>query len=215
MFRGGFRGHAGAVLIRMDFRGIARSPEVSMNVEKSQRLYNAYLAAEAYRETHGVDTADRANVRPSETSEPSSEETACGYIVVGIDGSDVSRRALHWAADEAMHRGLHLMVCRAWEPHSTMVLTPHRSHDDGSSVGERTESEVLTDIANVVSNLPAPIDVTPVVVGGDPQKLLDEYVEGASIVVLGDSHRGRALPQLTSVVRHVVTRARCPVILVP
>jgi nucleotide-binding universal stress UspA family protein len=35
-------------------------------------------------------------------------------IVVGVDGSQVSLRALHWAAAEAARRGTGLDVVHAW-----------------------------------------------------------------------------------------------------
>ena len=38
-----------------------------------------------------------------------------GKIVVGVDGSDGARAALHWALDEASVRGAELAVVAAWQ----------------------------------------------------------------------------------------------------
>jgi nucleotide-binding universal stress UspA family protein len=44
------------------------------------------------------------------------EEVEVGYLVVGVDGSEQARRALHWALDEAGYRGLELRVVLVYAP---------------------------------------------------------------------------------------------------
>jgi nucleotide-binding universal stress UspA family protein len=45
-------------------------------------------------------------------------------VVVGIDGSDPSRVALRWAAEEAVRRGLPLRIVHAVEPWGQLPFYP-------------------------------------------------------------------------------------------
>ena len=48
-------------------------------------------------------------------------------IVVGVDGSDSSRDALHWAYDEATHHGATLSVVSTWHPPALPMTPPYGS----------------------------------------------------------------------------------------
>ncbi len=186
-----------------------------MNLEKSQHILKAYLASEAYRETH-LPQAHEAPKLSQGQQHPAGQAGQPGHVVVGVDGSDVSRRALHWAAEEAWRRGIPLTVCRAWQASSSEhVSTAEQSSDEPASVGERAEQEVRSDVDSVVGFVSGRIQVTPLVLGGSASELLERAAQDASLVVLGDPHRGQRLPHPKSVARHVLSHAPCPVVLVP
>lgn len=135
-----------------------------------------------------------------------------GRIVVGVDGSDGSRRALRWALGEARLRGADLdVVCAVAEPRPWVdpVLFPPPPAEDLCGQGRAIVDEVLggIDLAGVhVERISA--------VGGGARVLLEAAV-GADLLVVGSRGRGgfRSL-MLGSVAQQAVTHAMCPVVVV-
>jgi nucleotide-binding universal stress UspA family protein len=67
-------------------------------------------------------------------------------VVVGVDGSEDSRRALQWASEEASEHGAELLVVSSWTqplllptPHSGVTLdtNPARLADDTKAILNR------------------------------------------------------------------------------
>jgi nucleotide-binding universal stress UspA family protein len=141
---------------------------------------------------------------------------APGSIVVGIDGSSGSARALHWAAEQARleHRALALV-------HVVDDGVGMWAGEPGFDLNEvlaamRTEGQELLD--NAVGSLKLEPDddlvAHPVLIKGDPrQGLIDASTHAASIV-LGSRGRGPVASLLLGSVSVGVTQlARCPVVI--
>jgi nucleotide-binding universal stress UspA family protein len=135
-----------------------------------------------------------------------------GRIVVGVDGSEGSRRALRWAVREARLRGADLdVVCAVAEPHAWAdpVLFPPAPTEDLRGQGLALLDEVLAgiDLAGV------PVERISAVGGG--ARVLLEAAIGADLLVVGSRGRGgfKAL-MLGSVAQQAVTHAACPVVVV-
>ncbi len=136
-------------------------------------------------------------------------------IVVGVDGSAGSRKALTWAAAEAADHGADLVVVNVWEP---TLLPPSGS----GSVSERAQPESSDDGADDLRQLiteelgaSPPVLVQPKVTRGRPAKVLIRESAGADLLVVG--HRGRGGFKglvLGSVSQHVAAYAKCPVTVV-
>ncbi|KEI45989.1 universal stress protein [Saccharopolyspora rectivirgula] len=139
-----------------------------------------------------------------------------GGVVVGVDGSASSKRALQVAADEAKARGAPLHVVRAWSirtaprpaecPPNTMpsVEQFHRAVREDT---ERIVQKRLGDDPGVEVNLH--------IVHSPPPQALLEAARGAELLVVG--HRGRggfAGLLLGSVAEQCVRHAACPVLVV-
>jgi len=114
-------------------------------------------------------------------------------IVVGIDGSQPSRRALSWAAEEAVRRRLSLHLL-----HSYQVLTPYAgagSYTDLTDVDtERIRSaagQVVDDAAATVRQLAPGVAVTTELAEGSAAQALVEASRTADTIVLGARGRGR------------------------
>lgn len=133
-------------------------------------------------------------------------------IVVGIDGSAASDRALHWAADEAKLRGAPLHIVHSWqfppmpgsiealEQASTSDLTT-RSREllDGAAASVAGEGlEVTTELSN---DVPA-------------AALLDAARDGAMLVVGSRGRGGFKGLVLGSVSQQCAHHASCPVVIV-
>ena len=136
-------------------------------------------------------------------------------VVVGIDGSETSRRALRWAIEEA--RLLHgsLEVIHSWHlpyvggyPYaaSTYDATPFEE------AARRTLDGVVEDTDT--TGLEAPPE--RILHLGDPAAALLDAARGAALVVAGSRGLGGFSGLLLgSVGHHVAHHAPCPVVVVP
>jgi nucleotide-binding universal stress UspA family protein len=118
-----------------------------------------------------------------------------GRIVVGVDGSESSRRALAWAVEEGRLR-------------AAVVAVVHAHHRGAESA----EAELDAALGAVdVAGLPAPPERHLMAAGAAPAIL--ELARDAQLVVVGSRGRGgfRGLV-LGSVSQHVTRHARCPVV---
>jgi nucleotide-binding universal stress UspA family protein len=137
-------------------------------------------------------------------------------VVVGVDGSEGSRRALWWAAEEAALRGARLEVIHAYG------LTEGIENVGGATRAEQRFGDAGTAARDLVDDMTAVVEAAvPAGVLGmaieslDPALTLVERAEGATMLVV--SSRGlsgvRSL-LLGSVSQRCAQRATCPVVIV-
>jgi nucleotide-binding universal stress UspA family protein len=136
-------------------------------------------------------------------------------IVVGVDGSPSSRKALTWAAAEAADHGADLLVLNVWEhtllPPAGSVSVSERMVPEPS---QTTTDELLQVIKEELGESP-PISVKAHVRQGRPAKILIDESERADLLVVGHrGHGGFAGLVLGSVSQHVAAYAKCPVTVV-
>jgi nucleotide-binding universal stress UspA family protein len=136
-------------------------------------------------------------------------------VVVGVDGSASSRKALTWAAAEAADHGAELVVVNVWEhtlpPPAGSLSVSERYVPDSS---QRTTEDLLTEIKEELGENP-PMLVQPRVKQGSPAKVLIEQSADADLLVVGTRGRGGFLGLvLGSVSQHVAAYAQCPVAVV-
>ncbi|GGQ50673.1 universal stress protein [Couchioplanes azureus] len=136
-------------------------------------------------------------------------------IVVGVDGSPGSRKALNWAAAEAADHGADLVVVNVWEhtllPPAGNVSVSERYVPDPS---QRTAEDLVQVIKEELGEQP-PVLVKPQVKQGRAAKVLIDESAGADLLVVGKrGHGGFAGLVLGSVSQHVAAYANCPVTVV-
>lgn len=137
-------------------------------------------------------------------------------IVVGVDGSTTSRRALRWAADEARRHGAELHVVHAWEspvPAAAVGLAPRRSTavEEQRDVAETLLSEVMQE--ELGANPPE--KTRPSIGRGPAATVLLEAAKGADLLVVGSRGLGGFSGLLLgSVSTKVAHHATCPVVIV-
>jgi nucleotide-binding universal stress UspA family protein len=136
-------------------------------------------------------------------------------IVVGVDGSPGSHKALTWAAAEAADHGADLIVVNVWEhtlpPPSGSVSVSERYVPDES---QRTADELVKLIKDELGENP-PVLVEPRVKQGNPAKVLIDQAADADLLVVGTrGHGGFRGLVLGSVSQHVAGYAKCPVAVV-
>jgi nucleotide-binding universal stress UspA family protein len=141
--------------------------------------------------------------------------TAVRHVVVGVDGSAASSRALRWAVDQAAKSGAAVEAVHAWtvpdmgtDRLAHALADPHELEQQA-----RRELDVVVDGAGD-GGLMAPVSRT--LVRDDPASALLRAGAEADLLVVGSRGLGvdgEAEPG--SVRRSVVRDAPCPVVVVP
>jgi nucleotide-binding universal stress UspA family protein len=138
-------------------------------------------------------------------------------ILVGIDGSDNSRKALEWAVREAGLRGTSLTVLAVHQ-----VASNHWTGDPETYASDQPETEMVRQAAEDAvqkavgqAGEPAPTSVTVRAVTGVASHELVAASGGADLVVVGSRGGGGfARMVLGSVSSQVASHADAPVVVI-
>jgi nucleotide-binding universal stress UspA family protein len=140
-------------------------------------------------------------------------------IVVGVDGSDHSRRALIWAMRQAAQQQVPLTVL-AVRPDPVRPVTgvywgvhayPEDTHN--REVARKAIQEMVEQVRNDISETVPRVTVN--VVTGDPAEELVQASRGADMVVVGSRGSGGFASLLMGSVSSKVTHhAACPVVVI-
>ena len=140
-----------------------------------------------------------------------------GRVVVGVDGSDTSYDALHWALADAERRDARLDVVNAYE-YQQIIVSPYVPvvPVDRDEL-EKSSQALLEDMVSGAlaragaPDLPVELKPSP---DGAAQALLD-IADGADLLVVGSRGRGTFRGLLVgSVSQQCVSHATCPVVVV-
>lgn len=136
-----------------------------------------------------------------------------GATVVGVDGSEASRIALRWAADEAARRNHPMAIITAyewWWPGARMAV----GGEYAEAIRQQAES-VVEESVDQARQLAPGLDVRGHAVHGQPGRVLVEASAGAGLVVVGSRGRGGFASMILGSVSHqVATHATAPVVVV-
>jgi nucleotide-binding universal stress UspA family protein len=137
-------------------------------------------------------------------------------IVVGVDGSDTSRKALQRASEEAQSHQASLTVLMAWEP-PPPISGPY-GRPPAMELGHGPQDDVQQQLSATVRDVlgeEAGASVTYRVVEGQPAKALVDASAEADLVVVGTrGHGGFVGLLLGSTSQQVVAHAHSPVLVV-
>ncbi|KDQ68248.1 MULTISPECIES: universal stress protein [Streptomyces] len=137
-----------------------------------------------------------------------------GRIVVGVDGSEQSIKALRWAVRQAELTGDSVEAVNSWEYPATSwaSMMPGLPEDfDPQAVATVALNEALEEALGAEGAA----EVEKVVVIGNAAQSLLERAKGANLLVVGArGYSGFKATLLGSVSLHVTQHARCPVTVV-
>jgi nucleotide-binding universal stress UspA family protein len=134
---------------------------------------------------------------------------SAGRVIVGVDGSDASRRALRWAADYAVAMKAPLEAVAIWEMPATYGWATSLEKAEPIQAAQTGLESV---IAEVLSDTPA---VTATVARGHAALVLVEASKRADLLVVGSRGRGGFKGMLLgSVSQNCVAHAHCPVVVI-
>lgn len=132
-----------------------------------------------------------------------------GRIVVGVDGSPASARALEWALNQGALTGAAVEAVNAWQvPQVPGALISTLGVDLSTS-----SKEILRNAVKAIGA--SPESVTERTAQGHPVKVLVDASDGADLLVVGNrGHGGFTGMLLGSVSGHVLAYAHCPTVIV-
>jgi|SRR5262245_32671695 len=134
-------------------------------------------------------------------------------IVVGIDGSEESKHALLWAAEQARLTDAVLRIVYAWEPPAVAGL--HLPPMLDWEPLEEQAHEFPGKFADQVLGPEPDVHVTTRTVRGRPAQVLVDVSAGARMLVIGPRGLGGLRGMvLGSTGHHCAAHARCPVVIV-
>jgi nucleotide-binding universal stress UspA family protein len=143
-----------------------------------------------------------------------SDGEARQVVVVGVDGSDPSIAALHWAGQYGAATGATVQALHIWHYPTAAGLPPGitpESVTDEVTANQRKELGEAIEKAHVDPGA----QVEPRLGYGHPAQVLIDESQNASLLVLGYKGHGGFTGMLTgSVSLQVVHHAACPVVIV-
>lgn len=133
-------------------------------------------------------------------------------VVVGVDGSEPSQRAIDFACRQAGFTGQEVVLIRAWKPPATVPVDT-RGHIPGSisSTLLTGEEALAKTVAETRHRFPE-LTIEGELIATEEGQALEDASRTAAMVVVGSRGRGAlAATVLGSVSQHVLHRAHCPV----
>lgn len=136
-------------------------------------------------------------------------------IVVGIDPSEHSVRALRWALREARLTGAELELVHVYEGPNMGAYPGYRPTVNDSEVRQAV-AQMMEDVLERASDGDTQgVKVRRTFIGGHPAAVLQETAEGADLLVVGARGVGGFTGLVVGSVSHqVVGHAPCPVVVV-
>jgi nucleotide-binding universal stress UspA family protein len=139
-------------------------------------------------------------------------------IVVGVDGSETSRQALRWAAEEALAHDAELNVVHAWDspsPGAGVGLSPGRRAPAAVEEQHGAAEQLVRDVVKEELGGSPLSNVRPSIGRGSAASVLLEAAKGADLLVVGSRGLGGfAGLLLGSVSTKMANHAGCPVVIV-
>jgi nucleotide-binding universal stress UspA family protein len=137
-------------------------------------------------------------------------------IVVGVDGSEGSARALRFALEEARAHGAAVRAVSAWHVPIGFLeggwATDPVSLGDFEQLARSTLERALAQSGAAESD----VEVSPVVREGQPAEVLLDEAREATLLVVGSRGLGGFKGLLLgSVSRQLAQHAPCPIVIVP
>lgn len=133
-------------------------------------------------------------------------------VLVGVDGSTQSKKALAWAVQYARVTGAPLTALLAWHlptDYGWSIPLPENWSPEADA-----RAMLEQDVKEVLGTEPG-ASLTMTVVEGNPARVLTDASSAASLLVVGSRGRGQFAGMLLgSVSEFLVTHAHCPVVVV-
>lgn len=138
-----------------------------------------------------------------------------GTIVVGVDGSEPSRRALRWALTEASLRSAPLFAVHGWSVPPVLTGTLPSAYPPADVFEKGARLLVDAELDRAGREAPEVVVDGRSVCASGAAALIDASA-GASMLVVGSRGRGRMTGLILGSVSHqVANHAHCPVAVVP
>jgi nucleotide-binding universal stress UspA family protein len=136
-------------------------------------------------------------------------------VIVGVDGSEPARRAVQWAAQEAVRRGLPLRVVTAFEWMRGQPIGQVGMGESYRGIMLGVARQQLGEAVRIAEQEQPTLEVQSQLVVGFPIPVLTAETHGAELAVIGDRGLGGVTGLLLgSVAVALAAHAECPVVVV-
>ena len=133
-------------------------------------------------------------------------------VIVGVDGSPNSLRALRWAAEYAQRVESPLEVVATWQA-PVVYGDMYVSAQDYAGLEEQARAGLAESVREALGE---DAQITEIVEQGHPSHVLVQASKDAQLLVVGSRGLGSFKGTLLGTVsQHCITHARCPVMVVP
>ncbi len=141
---------------------------------------------------------------------------ARSVIAVGVDDSEASRKALEWAAREALLRGSTLELVTTWGMEHSTIGPKHSGPGEAENLEKEAHAVQQAQVDAVLAGMdPKPAHEGIIVHKNAADALIDASAE-ADLIVVGTHGRGMVRTFLFgSVSQALVKSAQCPVVIIP
>jgi nucleotide-binding universal stress UspA family protein len=148
-----------------------------------------------------------------EEADVAGDSTAQGErVVVGVDGSNSSRLALEWAANQAHRTGARLRVVAAWDWPASYGWTVPIPADYNPEADSRS---MVIGLVEEVQKIHTDLPVEWSTIQGHPAPVLIEVSKDADLLVVGSRGHGEFAGMLLgSVSEHCAAAGHCTVVVV-
>lgn len=142
---------------------------------------------------------------------------AAQRIVVGLDGSEGSARAMAWALEEAALRGARVEAVWVWHvPWLTSVAEVGSTITDAAWFEDVARRGLDDAVDAALAGRSTEVPVERILAQGDVTRALLDVAVGADLLVLGTRGRGGFTGLLLgSVSQQCAAHASCPVVVIP
>lgn len=137
-------------------------------------------------------------------------------IVTGVDGSEESKAALHWALDEAKLRGTDVRVIHAWVmPAPSGLMSYYVVALQDPALYQEGAEKFLSDFLAEETRETEGVEIDGMAVEGTPAEVLIDASTDAELLVVGSRGLGGFKSLLLgSVSQQCAAHASCPVVIV-
>ncbi len=144
------------------------------------------------------------------------ESTKYGPVVVGVDGSEISQKATHYAFAEAHARGAELIAIHTWMDMQVQASLAGLSaaQTEWAEV-EKEQGALLSERLQAFQEEFPDVPVKKIIARDRPVRALSDAAEGAQLLVVGSHGRGGFKGMLLgSTSRALLQSAPCPMMVV-
>lgn len=136
-------------------------------------------------------------------------------ILVGVDGSDASYKAVWFASNYAAHAGLPLRIVCAFTIACTAAYGMGYYDDD--TIGTIEIQDILSKSKKIAVEQGIPADkVHTYAVAGDPASVLVELSRSCDLIIIGNRGKGGLAERVLGTTSSILpAKSSCPVIVVP
>lgn len=137
-------------------------------------------------------------------------------VLVGVDGSHASYKAVWWAANYAKHAGLQLQIVCAYSLPSYAAVSFDATYTAiGDDNAAHHDAQEILSKAKAVA-LEQGVDATTLIVTGDPSSVFVELSRNYQLIVIGNRGKGGLAERLLGTTSSSLPAyAYCPIVVVP